>query len=337
MDAVLATTSPDVEYAVQTERATAGSSGIFRVTSLKRRITEASSGSYSDSTLNASGSATSAGAIDGWGASSGEPGMLAVPMPQPLPPVGLAALVAGASDRAAHVETEHKRIIGPGDLARAERRKVFFTDLISHIAAFKEYHNRRRELTRRLATFASRMRMEAQRKAEMRERVEEQRRLRAMKEANKDAYLNLIKQGKEERITYLLEQTETYLAGLGDLVGMLRGVPCRRAYHHETRTDIQIAHAPGLQHTIFSTSPPPRHHGCHHHCRWSNRRRRRASSRSTQSSGASLLRPPLLPKQVRRDGERERGRAKSSAARSIRRNEVDCSPSRSFIARSPPA
>jgi superfamily II DNA or RNA helicase len=99
-----------------------------------------------------------------------------------------------------------------------QRRLRFHSDLLRHALAFREYHQRRKMLTRRVAVAAARRFHEAEKERKSADDKDERRRLRALKENNLAAYLELARQKKDERVTFLLEQTDSYLASLQDLI-----------------------------------------------------------------------------------------------------------------------
>jgi hypothetical protein len=104
---------------------------------------------------------------------------------------------------------------GTQDAARKRRRDDFLGVLSAHVDEFKSFHRDTRRSAQRLgkAVLAS---LEVQARKERRDGERAQReRLRALKENNMDEYMKLVSDSKNERITQLLQETDSYLQELG--------------------------------------------------------------------------------------------------------------------------
>ena len=110
--------------------------------------------------------------------------------------------------------TERKRAVEM-EAARKRRRDEFLGALTAHSDEFKGFHREARRGAQRLGkAVLSSFEMQARRERRDGERAQRER-LRALKENNMEEYLQLVSDSKNERITKLLKETDSYLAELG--------------------------------------------------------------------------------------------------------------------------
>ena len=110
--------------------------------------------------------------------------------------------------------TERKRA-AEMDAARRKRRDDFLTALAIHSEEFKGFHREARRTSQRLGK-AVLLSFEMLARKERRDNDRTQReRLRALKENNMEEYMKMVADSKNERITKLLKETDSYLSELG--------------------------------------------------------------------------------------------------------------------------
>lgn len=143
-----------------------------------------------------------------------------------------------------------------------ERRKnylSFLSQLMSHVSNFRQYHKEyvyrcRKTVVRSVIRYHE----DKARAAERAEKEAERRRIIALKENDEEAYVNLLRQTKNERLLQVLNQTDEYLRHLGAVVKQQRDGASlsndpqnREATNHKTdvlsrensQTYYEIAHA----------------------------------------------------------------------------------------------
>ncbi|KAL1499698.1 hypothetical protein AB1Y20_011893 [Prymnesium parvum] len=113
----------------------------------------------------------------------------------------------GDRKRAADCEARRKR-----------RREEFLAQLVSHHEEFVKFHREvRRAGTKLFKGVLADLDSKARRATKEKEKAQRER-LKALKENNMEEYMKLVTDSKNERITQLLEETESYLRELGDKV-----------------------------------------------------------------------------------------------------------------------
>ena len=113
--------------------------------------------------------------------------------------------------------TERKRT-SEMESNRKRRRDDFLQALQAHTEEFRGFHRDARKSASRLgkAVLAD---FDKKKRTEKRDGERAQReRLRALKENNMEEYMKLVSDSKNERITQLLRETDSYLAELGTKV-----------------------------------------------------------------------------------------------------------------------
>ena len=102
--------------------------------------------------------------------------------------------------------------------ARVTLRRSWLDAIVEYAPRFAVYHAFQRKRARQLAR-AARARVTAEeRKAEKVDDAEEKERLQALKANDMEAYSALVKKTRNERLTFLLSQTDSYLDSLSALV-----------------------------------------------------------------------------------------------------------------------
>ena len=163
-------------------------------------------------------------------------GAIGAPGAQRPPSVGFAASISSSRGGAGAGDFEgaqqgflavdpRSRISAPGEKERRTRRTAFFHALFLHRLHFREFHRRKHEVLRKLKAG-----VEKQLRAVEGERVddektrdrEEKRRIRSLRDTNMPAYLELVKQKKDERMRYLADETARYIKSLGERIGVQR-------------------------------------------------------------------------------------------------------------------
>ena len=95
------------------------------------------------------------------------------------------------------------------------KKNAFFEELFQHQARFFQHHAKRRERERELARACRRRLDEIEERERKKKEKMEKDRLRALKENDTEAYYNLLKEHKNEKILNVLTQTDKYLRTLG--------------------------------------------------------------------------------------------------------------------------
>jgi len=163
-------------------------------------------------------------------------GAIGAPGAQRPPSVGFAASISSSRGGAGAGYFEgaqqgflavdpRSRISAPGEKERRTRRTAFFHALFLHRLHFREFHRRKHEMLRKLKAG-----VEKQLRAVEGDRVddektrdrEEKRRIRSLRDTNMPAYLELVKQKKDERMRYLADETARYIKSLGERIGVQR-------------------------------------------------------------------------------------------------------------------
>ena len=99
--------------------------------------------------------------------------------------------------------------------AKQSKEKQFLNSVVAHAKAFKSFYDshasKKKKINRSLLTYHA---AKARREEQQRERAEKER-LRALRENDEVAYLKLLEQTKNERLSQLLNQTDDYLNQIG--------------------------------------------------------------------------------------------------------------------------
>ena len=113
------------------------------------------------------------------------------------------------------------------ELEERDRRRealLFYRALDEHVSRFRTFFREEVErATTRLNREVRKHFEERERTDQRREREEERRRIQALREDNEEAYRELLRNTKNERLKLILEQTDAYLLQLGSTVQRDRG------------------------------------------------------------------------------------------------------------------
>ncbi|KAG9390713.1 SNF2 family N-terminal domain [Carpediemonas membranifera] len=122
---------------------------------------------------------------------------------------------------------------------RSERRLTFVKALVMGVQSFREHQaSKHRSYAVISKGIAKRARQEEREKERERER-EERLRLRALKENRYDEYVSLVRNMKNDRITHLLQETDSYLKALARNVSGGVTDNYHEAVHSSALSDIQ--------------------------------------------------------------------------------------------------
>ena len=112
---------------------------------------------------------------------------------------------------------ERKRAFERSKTLRS-RLKGFVANVLDHTDKFTRFHKKKRNRLRRIAREIRGANIAKQQKSLRDEERIERQRLRALKENDMKAYMDLMRETKNERLHHLLRETESYLKGLGRLI-----------------------------------------------------------------------------------------------------------------------
>lgn len=102
--------------------------------------------------------------------------------------------------------------------AKSNMRLSFMRNVVMHALSFRDYHNRKRELLRNIArSLRKRFLDDSKLEERMKERDEKQR-MKALRENDMSAYTELVKKRKDDRLQFLLDQTDSLLSSLREFV-----------------------------------------------------------------------------------------------------------------------
>jgi SNF2 family DNA or RNA helicase len=100
----------------------------------------------------------------------------------------------------------------------AAHRKSFLNAVVEHSHKFTAYHAAKKGMLARLSRALEGRLTDREQEREKGEEKEERSRLAALRASDMNAYAALLQRTRNERLTYLLEQTESYLKELSKLV-----------------------------------------------------------------------------------------------------------------------
>ena len=129
------------------------------------------------------------------------------------------------------------------DQQRKQQWRAFLGDIMRHSLTLREAARGQR-LVAKTCAHAARKKIEREERSKDRaQENEEKERVKALKANNMDAYLELVRKSKNERITFLLSQTDTYLSSLSTLVGSQKDSNARFEAEAEERAAAQAEKA----------------------------------------------------------------------------------------------
>ena len=101
---------------------------------------------------------------------------------------------------------------------RLNKRMSFMRNIVKHAISFREYHNRKRELLRNIARSLRKRFIDDSKLEERIKERDEKQRMKALRENDMSAYTELVKKRKDDRLQFLLDQTDSLLSSLRDFV-----------------------------------------------------------------------------------------------------------------------
>jgi ATP-dependent helicase STH1/SNF2 len=101
---------------------------------------------------------------------------------------------------------------------QVRNRMSFMHEVVSHAILFKEYHNRKRALLHNFAKVARKRVVEDSKLEEKIKERDEKQRMKALRENDMSAYTDLVKKKKDDRLQFLLDETDSLLSSLREFV-----------------------------------------------------------------------------------------------------------------------
>lgn len=206
--------------------------------------------------------------------------------------MGPLAQVTDPSRQVPVVDGGRPRPKPPTEAARAARAKFFLRHVQAHTIAFNTYHRTAKSEWGRVVVEASKKARQSVRQTAREEDKRERERLRALKANDMASYKSLLEGKKQERLQYLIEQTEMYLRKLSSLIA--------KQQESNEAQDRQVGAtttggAVGEGETCH-VRPTCRLRTASRWLRRQRRRRRtRSRSRPTSARRSALPRPPRTP------------------------------------------
>ena len=133
-------------------------------------------------------------------------------------PLGLLANVVDPSRQVPVVDGGRIRNTPESEAGRKARYRAFLGEVVSHSAHFHAFHRASREVWSRIAIEASKKARHTERQTIREEDRRERDRIRALKANDMASYKSLLEGKKQERLQFLIEQTEMYLRKLSSLI-----------------------------------------------------------------------------------------------------------------------
>ena len=119
-------------------------------------------------------------------------------------------------------EREQRRRQAEREEGRRRRLRSYLQGVMAHREEFLRFHRQRRGEQRTCAQGVRKWFDSRDRRVEREKDNEERARLQALKDNDMDEYIRLVEKTRNERLNYLIQQTDAYIAKIADLVQSAR-------------------------------------------------------------------------------------------------------------------
>ena len=104
------------------------------------------------------------------------------------------------------------------DAKKRAARRIFLQDILAHASAFKDYHAKLNVHVKKMSVQVLQYITASERRKRKEEDKERKLRMKALKANDMDAYMKLVQNHKNDRLSQLIEQTNVFLKQIGEKV-----------------------------------------------------------------------------------------------------------------------
>jgi hypothetical protein len=115
------------------------------------------------------------------------------------------------------IDLKHKQDV-EDQIKKTHTRRLFLADLLNHYTAFKDYHAKLNVHIKKMSVQVLQYITALERRKRKEEDKERKLRMKALKANDMEAYMKLVQNHKNDRLSQLIEQTNEFLKQIGEKV-----------------------------------------------------------------------------------------------------------------------